>query len=472
MKATLYTLVLMIGLGGLLKAQDYGQDSISCRENLYIYYEFAKKKQYLEAYDSWQKVMDMCPGSSKNNFIYGPYIVKSKIKEAKKAGDTAAESKFKKMLLAVYDQRNELYPGREADVATRKSLDYFQYFDGENAKAYELFNNALEIGGQEQPAAFYNFFFVAAARLFNEKTFDVEDVFKAYNLVNEGIEYNNNALNTTIAQLIVKRDTNGVELSAQEQKDLAKAERELDRYTKVESNVEKILAPIATCDKLNLIYNEEAFAAHSTDAVWLKRAAKMLQKERKNEEGEYEDCTDNPIFFKIAEALHNMDPSAPSARAMFIMSYRNNDYAKASGFIREAINFEIDPIKRSSDYLKLAAVQIKRGSLAAAKSAALQAANLDRSNGDPYVVLATIYASAAGTCGQNAFEKNAVYWAAIDKLNYAKSIDASVTNKANRLIAAYKKALPDKSIIFQLGKVEGDKYTIGCWINETITVSY
>lgn len=471
MKATLYTLVLLIGLGGLLKAQDYGTDSISCRENLYIYYELAKKKQYLEAYDSWQKVIDMCPGSSKNNFIYGPYIVKAKLKEAQEANDTAAESKFKKMLLDVYDQRNEIYPGREADVATRKALDYFQYFDN-NAKAYELFNKALEIGGQEQPAAFYNFFFVAAARMFNEKVFEVEDVFRAYNIVNEGIEYNNNALNTTIAELIVKRDTNGLELSTQEQKDLGKAERELERYTKVESNIEKILAPIATCDKLNLIYNEESFAANSKDTVWLKRAAKMLQKERKNEEGEYEDCTDNPIFFKIAEALHNMQPSAPSARAMFIMSYRNNDYAKASGFIREAIKFEIDPIKRSSDYLKLAAVQMKRGSLSAAKSAALNAANLDRSNGDPYVMLATIYAAAAGTCGNNVFEKNAVYWAAINKLNYAKSIDASVNNKANRLIAAYKKSLPDKSIIFQLGYVEGDSYTIGCWINETITVSY
>lgn len=472
MKATLYTLAFLIGLGGLLKAQDYGTDSVTCRENLFIYYELAKKKQYLEAFDSWDKVMNMCPGSSKNNFIYGPYIVKAKIDEAKEAGDTATENKFKKRLMKVYDQRNEIYPGYEADVATRKALDYFQYFDGENKNAYDLFTKALEVGGQEQPAAFYNFYFVAAARLFNDKVFEIGEVFNAYNVVNEGIEFNTNALNINITQLIVKRDTNGIELTAQEQKDFEKAERELERYTKVESNIEKILAPIATCDKLNLIYNEESFAANSSDTVWLKRAAKMLQKERKNEEGEYEDCTDNAIFFKIAEALHNQQPSAPSARAMFVMSYRNNDLGKAAQFIREAIRFEVDPLKKSSDYLKLAAVNIKLGNLSAAKSAALSAANLDRSNGDPYVMLATIYAAAAGSCGNNVFEKNAVYWAAIDKLNYAKSIDASVTNKANRLIAVYTNALPDKSVIFQLGITEGDKYTIGCWINESITVKY
>lgn len=472
MKATLYTLVFVFGLGGLLKAQDYGEDSIGCRENLYIYYELAKKKQYVEAYESWQKVYDMCPASSKNNFIYGPYIVKAKIKEAQKAKDTAAESKFKNLLVEVYDKRNEYYPGREADVAARKALDVFQYFKGENKKAYDLFVKALEIGGQEQSAAFYNYYFVTAARLFNEKEFSIEEVFNAYNVVNEGIEVNNNALNVTIAELVIKRDTNGVALDDKELKSLAKAERELDRYTKVESNIGKILGPIATCEKLTLIYNEESFAANSADTLWLKRAAKMLTKERRNEEGEYEDCTDNPIFFNISEALYRLEPSAPAARAMFIMAYRGNDYSKATQYIKEAISYELDPIKRSNDYIKLSQVYLKLGSLASAKRAAINAANANKGSGDAYVLLAQIYAAADGTCGANVFEKKAVYWAAIDKLNYAKSVDPGLASKANRLIAAYKKQLPNKSVIFQLGHVEGEKYTIGCWINETVTVAY
>tara|TARA_B100001115_G_C15828680_1_gene413059 strand:+ start:297 stop:1715 length:1419 start_codon:yes stop_codon:yes gene_type:complete len=472
MKATLYTLAFLIGLGGLLKAQDYGEDSLRCRENLYIYYELAKKRQFLEAYDSWQIVYDICPGSSKNNFIYGPYIAKAKIDQSIENKDTAAERKFKNLLMEVYDRRNEIYPGNEADVATRKALDFFKYNEDKNKEAHDLFKYALEIGGPEQPAAFYNYYFITAARLFNEKVFEVEDVFRDYNLVNEGIEVNNNALNVVIEGLIRKRDSDNVALDTKELKELEKAERELERYTVVESNIEKILGPIATCDKLNLIYNAETFAANKSDTLWLKRAAKMLQKERKNEEGEYEDCTDNPIFFNISEELYKLQPSAPSARAMFIMSYRGGDYAKATQYIKEAINFELDPIKRSADYLKLASIYIKRGSLAQAKSACINAANLDKKNGDPYVMLATIYAAADGSCGSNVFEKKAVYWAAIDKLNYAKSIDASVSNKANRLINAYKQQLPDKSASFQLGHVGGEKYTIGCWINETITVAW
>lgn len=472
MKTTLYALALFIGLGGVLKAQDYGEDSVKCRENLYIYYELAKKKQWLEAYDGWRFVYDNCPASSKNNFIYGPYIVNAKIKEAKEAKNEASELEFKNLLMEVYDKRNEFYPGKEGYVAARKGLDMLRQFPDSTKATYDLFKKALELDGPKQSAAFYNYYFVTAARLFNDKVFTVEDVFTSYNVVMEGIEVNNNGLNLTIADLIEKRDSNGVALEAKEERELAKAERELGRYTKVESNIEKILGPIATCEKLNLIYNEETFAANSSDTVWLRRAAKMLQKERRNEEGEFEDCTDNPIFFQISDALYKLQPSAPSARGMFVMAYRNGDYSVATDYIKEAIEFEIDPLKRSNDLLKLGTVYLKRGMLPQAKSAAVKAANANKSSGDAYVLWATVYAAADGKCGNNVFEKKAVYWAAIDKLNYAKSIDSGVSSKANRLINVYKQQLPDKGVSFQLGHTSGEKYTIGCWINETVTASF
>ena len=86
--------------------------------------------------------------------------------------------------------------------------------------------------------------------------------------------------------------------------------------------------------------------------------------------------------------------------------------------------------------------------------------------------MATIYASAAGDCGANAVEKNAVYWAAINKLTYARSIDPSIADKASQLISAYSKVVPDKGVAFQLGFKEGDSIDIGCWINETVSIKF
>lgn len=472
MKKTVYTLLIAILGSVAVKAQDYGQDSVKCRENLYIYYELAKKKQWLEAWEGWKYVFENCPASSKNNVIYGPYIVEAKIKEAEKAKNDTVAQKYKLLLMDVYDARNKYYPGQEGYVYQRKALDMVQHFPDSSMAAYKLFKQALELDGPEQSAAFYNYYFVTAARLFNDDAFTVEDVFTSYNVVMEGIEVNNNALNTTITEIITDRDSNNVTLDAKRQAELDKAERELDRYTTVESNIEKILAPIATCSKLGLIYNEESFAENSTDTLWLKRAVKMLQKEREDKDGEMEDCTDNPIYFKISDALYKLEPSAPSARAMYIMAVKDKNYSKAAGYIKEAIDFEIDPLKKATDYLKLSKVYLGTGSYSAAKSAALRAASYRKGWGEPYIVIAQAYAAADGTCGSNIFEKKAVYWAAVDKLQYAQSIDASVANKANRLIAAYKKQYPEKSVIFQLNHVEGEKYTIGCWINETITVKY
>ncbi|MGB0176020.1 MAG: hypothetical protein ACPF9D_02565 [Owenweeksia sp.] len=466
MKKLVWILIAVIGVSATTQAQSkWGEDSIKCRENLYIYYELAKGKNYTDAYDGWKYVFDNCPASSKNNVIYGPYIVEAKIKAS---NDEAKKAEFKQLLMDVYDKRVELYPEDEAYVLERKGLDMLQHYPDSTFKAYKTFKRALELSN-EHSAAFYNAYFIAAARLFNDKVFDIADVFQAYNVVQEGLEYNNNVLNRQIKEYKDKEEAGTI--SDKEMKELEKAERELERFDDVASNNEKVLGPIATCDKLSIIYNNETFEANKADAVWLRRASKMLAKEREDD-GETTDCTDNPIFIKVAEALYNLEPSASAARSMAIKAFKNGDYSKAAGYFKEAADQEVDPKKSSADYLRIAVANQKTGRLSDAKAAALKAASLRKGWGDPYIVLATIYAQADGTCGANVFEKKAVYWAAIDKLQYARSIDAGASGKANRLIAVYKQQLPDKGISFQLGHEQGEKFTVGCWIGETITADW
>tara|TARA_R110002096_G_scaffold126532_3_gene273590 strand:- start:15494 stop:16921 length:1428 start_codon:yes stop_codon:yes gene_type:complete len=474
MKKVLWIFVAALGFSLTSQAQSkYGTDSATCRDNLYLYDDEVKAKRIDVAYIPWKKVYEICPQSSKNNFVYGPMIVKAQIKKAKKAQNDSLESAMVDLLLEVYDKRLEYFPGKEDYVLGLKAVDMMKYKRGTNQEIYDLFTKALEIGGQEQSAAFYNGLFAVSARLFNEKVFSIEDVFNAYAVVVEGIEVNNNSLNKTIAELSAKsEDTTSSDLTAKEQRLLGKSKRELVRYEKVESNAQKIIGKIATCDRLQTIYNDESFEANKTDIVWLKRASKMLLKEREDENGEESDCSDNPTFFKIAEALYKLEPSISAARAMGKLAYTKAEYSKSLKYFEEAATQEIDPKKAAKDYYFMANINIKIGQLSSAKSNCLKAAAKRRDWGNPYVLLAQIYAAAEGKCGANVFEKKAVYWLAIDKLNYAKSIDPTVAKKANSLIASYKKQVPDKSICFNLGIIEGQKHSIGCWINETITVAF
>ena len=246
----------------------------------------------------------------------------------------------------------------------------------------------------------------------------------------------------------------------------------MEGYDKVAGNIEKSIAPVLSCDRLKVIYSSEAFEANKTNEVWLKRALKLLAKERLDDAGNTVDCTDNPVYFKSAEALYAMDPDAQAARSMGRLAVVNEKWPEATKFFTDAIALEVDPRKKSADYMRLASIQQKLGQLASAKQSALKAANLNKEDGRPYLIIASLYASAAGTCGENVFEKNAVYWAAIDFASKAKSVDAGLTKQADALIANFKKGIPDKSIAFQFSKKDGDRYTIGCWINETITVRF
>lgn len=240
----------------------------------------------------------------------------------------------------------------------------------------------------------------------------------------------------------------------------------------VQRNIEKILSPLLTCDKLGRIYNEESFAAHKDDLEWLKRAGNMLQKERMDDNGEMTSCTDLPVFILIAETLYEMEPSAGAARNMAKLGVNKGDWAMAKKYYLEAISQEEDLRRKANDYMGLAYVNNKMGLSGSAKSNCLAAGQLRKDWGNPYLYLATLYAEAAGDCGSNAVEKNAVYWAAINKLSYARSIDPEVADKATKLISLYSKAVPDKGVAFQLGYKEGDQVRIGCWVNETVTVKF
>ncbi len=463
-------LVSLVSMSFIAKAQG-GFDAASddCKNNYSIYYELYKAKSYLDAFESWKFAFENCPEMTKNTFIYGPTIVKAKIDATK---DVDKKESYIQMLYKVYDDRNKYYPEKEGYVIGLKAMDMLRYSPNDNAESFKTFEQALQFESTDHSAAFFNNYFIAVIRMFNDKSieFGLDKVFEGYNLVSEALERNNNIFNKTIGELDAKAET--TELSASELKEKEKLERELERYNSVDANLEIQIGKIANCERLASLYTDETFEINKTNIIWLRRAVKLLQKERENEEGEMESCITMPIYYKIADALYNLEPSATAARSMGKLALYNKDYVKAVEYFNSAASQEPDPIKRSDDYRRAALGYRLKGNLEAAKSSALKAISNNKNSGEGYILLAEIYGSADGVCGNNVFEKKAVFWAAIDKLKYAKSIDSSVSNKANKLIAAYSKQLPDKSISFQLNWKDGDKYTIGCWINESIVVNF
>ncbi len=442
-------------------------DSVKCWENYNIAGSYYKNKNYAEGYDAWYQLYITCPGAKSNTFKIAPKIIESKIDAET---DPAVKMELAKVLIEQYDQRLVYFPENEGFVKTEKASKYLKYFEDSLETGYALFQEAFEAAGDDMYPSHLNSYFNSAVRMKKADKIDLPTLLADYNFINDALDHNINKYNNEIIELEAKKE-NG-ECDSKCEKSIVRSEKLLDGYDKVQSNIEKMLAPTLSCENLSIIYNEEKFAENSKDAAWLRTAARMLEKEKKDDEGNVADCTDNPVYFKIAEELYKLEPSAQAARSMAKLAYKKNDLGTSSKYYTEAIGLEDDSRRKAKDYLTVAVIEQKRGNLSVAKTNALKASKLRKNWGDPYLVLASIYGSAADVCGSNAIEKKAVYWAAIDKLNYAKSIDPECTNKANQQIAAYKKALPELSTAFALGIKEGDKINIGCWINETVVVKF
>lgn len=469
MKRIVFLLVAVVMTANVNAQNKWGEsvaDSVICYDNYNIFGSFYQSKDYAGAFEPWLKVYQTCPAAKKATFIYGPKIVETKIKATT---DPAERQGYVDLLVSLYDDRLQYFPGKEGYVLSEKASKYIKYNKDSVEAAAVLFEEAYAVAGKDMSASQLNAYFLTNIKLFNI-TKDVDALFAVYNNVIEALEYNSMQYSNEISNLSAKADS--VELSSKEKKALARAQKTLPNYDKVQSNIEKALSPLLTCEKLALIYNEEKFNEHQDDVEWLKRAAKMLQKEREGEDGEMASCTDNPVFLLIAERLYSLEPSASAARSMAKLGVRKSDWAMAKKYYTEAIDQEEDLRKTADDYMGLAYVNNKMGAMSSAKSNCLKAGQLRKDWGNPYLYLATLYADAAGQCGSNAVEKNAVYWAAINKLSYARSIDPTIADKASKLIAAYSAAVPDKGVAFQLGFKEGDQINIGCWINETVSVKF
>ena len=472
MKRILFVLgaVLMtVGVKGQSKWGSTTADSVSCYEGYNIFGSYYQSKNYLDAFEPWLNVYQTCPGAKKATFIYGPKIVETKIKATT---DAVEKQGYIDILVKLYDDRLIYFPGKEGYVLMEKAVKYSKYVNKDSNDLYraiQYFDTALATANNDLNAFQLNQYFKTSLKWFYV-TRDPDKIISAYTTASEIAEFQIAKWNLNISEFSLNDST---ELSPNELKKIALAKKKIDSFTRAQRNMDVTLAPNLTCDKLAIIYSKEKFKENKDDLAWLKRAVKMLQKERNSVENEVTNCNDNVIFIPLLNRLYELEPSATSARSMAKFAVRVKNWAMAKEYYTEAINQELDPLKASDDHMGLAFVNKTMNDPRAAKDNYLKAARLRTNWGEPYYRLAILYADAAGTCdGDNAVEKKAVYWAAINKLNYARSIDASIVAAANERISVYKRAAPDKSIAFQLGVTEGEMMTIACWIDEIVMVKF
>lgn len=435
----------------------YGKNKELCEQNLSIYLEFYKQKNYSDAYKPWTYLFNNAPKRTKNLYLHGPKIIKGIIK---KTGDQNRINNLVDSLFMVYDQRNIYYPGKEAYVLGMKGADMYKFMKDSTEgliRANEVLTKAFDMAGNESSASVLSNYFLTTAKLVQAKTLKVEDLISLFSDLSGVISYKEAKLSQDIYNL-EQLDL----LNSKEQKKLKNNRKEQKKLADVKNNLEKTLEPHATCEKLVELYLNN-FEQNKKDIAWMKRAAKLLNKK---------ECTDSDIFFSISEALYNIEPSPSAAANMGIRSLKRKDYEKAEGFYTYALDNELDNLNKAQYAFRLAQTYGAMNKNKLSKIYALKAASFRLGWGEPYLFIGDLYAKTSRQCGElkTEFLKRVGYWAAIDKYEFAKKLDPTIVEKANERIKKYTKQIPSKTDIFTEGLIDESTYKIDCWYTETVNI--
>lgn len=423
-----------------------------CMVNASLFSEYAKAKQYAEAYEPWLQVYTTCPSYNKAIYSQGAKIMEWKYNEATTDEE---RNEIKKIIMQMYDKRikwfgdDPKYP--TAYILGQKGLDYCKFYAEDPLKldAYNwLKQSVTEMGAESQLAVIVKFMEVSDALYKADPAAYGAQYIADYSLVNpilQSIWDNPAAKNAT---------------------DAAKSKEYVDNMFATSG--------AASCDKLDELYANYV----STNSQYLEDMLKLMRLYRRI------GCTESEVYFAAAEAAHKLSPTTESASGCGSMSMKKGNYNDAVDYYKQAIELidENDPegdVTRADLQYRISYIYMnKLNRYADARTYANLSMNSDPTQkGRCYIMIGLCYASSQPyqtpdyPAAKAAILNKTVFWAAVDKFNKAKAVDATCTDDANKLIATYSQHFPSKEEIFDLPTEFGTgTFIVGGWINETTIV--
>ena len=440
-KLTIGIGLVAIGIAASAQTRNWGCDDEVMQatlESVSLYQEDVKQwkassdTRYLEdAYPYWKNIVANCPRQSKNLYINGPNILKTMMNKSvsKEERDGYIEE-----LMNMYDTRIANY-GEAAKYTAMKAMELENLLGNDGLQRYyALYSQAVAMNEGLEAGYLVKYMeatinYVRAG--YAEPTLVVDNYDIASDLLEEELQKN--------ADDSVKAAT-------------------IRGYI---AGVEAAFSPYASCEQLVEIYGKK-FETDPENVDLLKKITGIMTRKR---------CTEQDLFFRATENLYHLDPSPTTALNMGQMCLSKKQYGKAIEYLNDAVKGVADKDKYKA-YLILGYAYFGQKNYSAARTAFNAAAEADRTKGEPYRMIATLYASSTASATEDNINGRSVYWAAVDVLNRSKSVDPSEENveACNKAIGNYSAHFPKKADAFMAGLENGKSYTVPGWINVTTTV--
>jgi tetratricopeptide (TPR) repeat protein len=375
--------------------------------------------------------------------------------------DEAKQNELAEMKVKNHQLRLEHFPQKSPVglIYSEIGEDMYNYNLGTSDEQFKYLDDAWkqDAANFKSPKGLY-IYFLLLNQLEDEGKKEINELFVKYDELIAQIEGMENE-QAIIAKTMLAKKEDQQKLTKSEARQLKNSGIYLDNYAKIKKGISGVLGQKADCDNLIPLYTKD-FEAKKTNKDWLKVAASRMNAK---------DCTSDPLFFNLVEALHNLEPSAKTAFYLGRLAMDNGDSNKGLEYFKNAAELEENPLDKAKAYFSIAETYKKRGSLSQAKSYYERALEYKPSMGIAYLRIASMIASSANDCGETTFDKQAVYWKAEKYARRAASVDASLRSNANETAESYSQRAPSKADIFQ-NDMQGKTINFSCWFGGSIKV--
>ena len=448
---TKLTLLLIATASFFIQAQN----TEACTETLSLMATSVKAKD-VSGYDYLTTLRKDCPSFHKSIYSQGEFAIKLKIE---KAANPADKEKYVRDLLKLYDEHDQYFPNNGAGNKMKKGLALFENKVGTSDEVFQLLDVAFktDYANFKYAKAIYVYFEILVNNHKANKRIELQQVFDKYDDLTKKLDEEEEELSNEKDVLLNKEEA-GQALTDKENARKARLENNLDIFESVRNDMDNVILELSTCAKLIPFY-QKGFEQNKTNEEWLKRATNRL---------EAKECDSDPLFSKMSEALYKLNPSAEAAEKLGVVEYQRKNMTKAMEYFNQAANLHTDNTKKANIYYKIASLYSKSNKVQS-RNYARKALQVKPSYGKAYLLIASLYGSSINECGNDQFEKRAMYWLAAQYCNKAAAVDSTIKAKANNDAAKYRAAAPSKTEIFQSGKA-GQRIAFNCWVGESIVV--
>lgn len=427
-----------------------------CAEKLSVFAELAKVKNYAEAYEHLQYLRKNCPDFHNAIYLYGESTLNYMIDNAKSAEE---KEKHVRDLMKLFDEFDKFFSNNGRDNKSRKALALFDNNVGTKDEVYTLLQDAFDKDRENftNARAMYVLFEIFVDNYEKGgKGIELQQVFDKYDLISDKLEEETNKLSEAKDELLKLEETQ--ELSAKQRTAFNRYEVNLEAYQTIATSMDAKISLLSSCDRL-IPFFSKSFDTKKGDQEWLRRAADRLYRKG---------CSTDPLFQRISEALHTLNPTANSAYNLGVSALNAKNTAKAMEYFNQAADLYKDNNKKADVYYTIATMY-GMSNKSQARVYCEKALAVKPSYGKAYLFIAQLYANSVNECGNTPFEKRAVNWLAAQTARRAGQVDSSLKVTADQQAAGYDQRAPSRTDIFQ-ENMAGQTIQFRCWIGKSVSV--